>query len=132
MEQLSANQGNKQFELPNKADELLELTLVMCGKSDDHCPRFPKCLYDGYVSEILRTATKIHHHVILANEMPRGEYRAALQKEAAGECVVLNHLIRTATYKGWISEKQRDTWQKLVTSVRWKILGWIKSDAKKT
>lgn len=118
------------FDLANKVDALLEHTLTMCGKADDGRPRFPRVLYDGYVSEILRTATLIHHDIIMANETARGATRLALQKEAAGNCVVLNHLIRVSTYKGWISEKQRDTWQKLVTAIKWKIVYWIKSDEK--
>ena len=113
------------------ADDLVNLTIRICGKKEDKAPRFPKNLYDGFVCRIYETALDIHESVFIANETRPGERRADLQKNAASKCVYLNHLIRICADNGWISEKQRDTWQKLVSAIKWKTVAWIKSDEKR-
>lgn len=123
--------SRKDFALASMADDLLELTLTMCGKDENKTPRFPSLLYDGYVSEILGAAVTIHKDIIMANEMQIGDNRTAKQQEAAATCVWLNHLIRTAANKGWISEKQRDRWQGLVSAVKFKIINWMRADQKR-
>lgn len=123
--------SRKDFALGNMADDLLELTLTMCGKDEHKTPRFPVLLYNGYVSEIISAAVTIHKDIIMANEMRLGENRIAKQQEAAATCVWLNHLIRAATYKGWISEKQRDRWQGLVSAVKFKVINWMQADKKR-
>lgn len=120
----------KEFLLAQMVDDLLEITLEMCGKDEKKTLRFPKLFYDGYVSCIITSAVTIQKNVIMANEIARGETRKNMQKEAAANCVWMNHLIRVSTNKGWISEKQRDRWQRLVTSVKWSIVNWMKSDEK--
>ena len=115
----------------NMADDLLELTLTMCGRDEHKTPRFPALLYNGYVSEIIGAAVTIHKDIIMANEMRLGENRTAKQQEAAATCVWLNHLIRAAAYKGWISEKQRDRWQSLGSAVKFKTINWMQADKKR-
>lgn len=123
--------SRKDFALGNMADDLLELTLTMCGKNEKKTPRFPVLLYNGYVSEILGAAATIHKDIIMANEMRLGENRIAKQQEAAATCVWLNHLIRASTNKGWISEQQRDRWQSLVSAIKFKTINWMQADKKR-
>ena len=111
------------------ADDLLELTMQLCGKDQQHTPRFPERFYDSYVTAIVNTALAILENVVLANEdreYTRAE-RRRYQSRAEATCVYLNHLIRVAWRFGWISEKQRERWTKLATSLRWKIYNWWKS-----
>lgn len=122
--------SEKEFLLGNKADELLKLTLEMCGKDESKTLRFPKVYYESYVSQIIGAAAVINRNIIMANEMERGEERTNLQKEAKRYCVWLNHLIRICADFGWISIKQRDRWQKLATGIKWGLMNWIKSDEK--
>ncbi|MGM9622404.1 MAG: four helix bundle protein [Butyricicoccus porcorum] len=119
------------FQLANMADDLLALTLDLCGRKDDKTPRFPRLLYDGYVSQIIAAAVAIQKNIIMANEMRRSEARIKLQQDAAAHCIWLVHMIRIAAENGWISEKQRDRWSKLAVNVKWKIVAWMKSDTKK-
>ncbi len=115
------------------ADDLLSLTLQLCGKKEDVTPRFPRLLYDGYVTEIVRSAVTIQRDIIAANEIKRSQQpgeRARLQREACEYCVWLVHMIRVAKDNGWISEKQRTRWSKLTTSLKWKVVAWMKSDLK--
>ena len=46
-------------------------------------------------------------------------------------CVVLRHQARILHEKGYISEKQRDRWQKLTVSLYWKLYAWMKADSKR-
>lgn len=118
------------FLLGNMADDLLALTLEICGRKDDKTPRFPRLLYGSYVSQIIGAAITIQKDIVMANEMRRCEVRTKLQQEAAAHCVWLAHMIRIAGNKGWISDKQRDRWSKLTVNTKWKIVVWMKSDAK--
>lgn len=120
--------SSRDFVIGNMADDLVNLTIKMCGKKDDNKPRFPKNLYDSFVSRIYQTVFDIHEFIFIANETRPGERRVEFQKSAASKCVYLNHLIRICTDNGWISEKQRNTWQKLVSAIKWKIVAWMKSD----
>ena len=119
------------FRLANMADDLLALTLDLCGRKDDKTPRFPRLLYDGYVSQIISAAVTIQKNIVMANEMRRSEARTKLQQDAAAHCIWLVHMIRIAADSGWISGKQRDRWSKLTVNVKWKIVAWMKSDTKK-
>lgn len=119
------------FQLANMADDLLALTLDLCGRKDDKTPRFPRLLYDGYVSQIISAAVTIQKNIVMANEMRRSEARTKLQQDAAAHCIWLVHMIRIAADSGWISGKQRDRWSKLTVNVKWKIVTWMKSDTKK-
>lgn len=51
-----------------------------------------------------------------------------MQKTAAAKCIYLNHLIRIAWQRGYISLKQHDRWAKLVTDIKWKTVNWYQSD----
>ncbi len=119
------------FQLANMADDLLALTLDLCGRKNDKTPRFPRLLYDGYVSQIISAAVTIQKNIVMANEMRRSEARTKLQQDAAAHCIWLVHMIRIAADSGWISGKQRDRWSKLTVNVKWKIVAWMKSDTKK-
>ena len=121
---------DKDFLLGNMCDDLVDLSLEICGKQSEKCPRFPRWSYSSYVDRIIRTAIDIQELVITCNEYRIGERRSESQIEAAGKCVYLNHLIRIAWKRGYISNKQHERWSKLITSVKWKIVGWWKSDKK--
>ena len=56
------------FRIGNLADDLLCLTLELCGKDAAHTPRFPVRFYDSLVKEIIGAALQIHEAVFLANE----------------------------------------------------------------
>lgn len=120
----------KDFLLGNMADDLLDLTLNLCGRKDSSTPRFPRLLYDGYVSQIIEASVLIQKNIIIANELPRADKRKSLQEEASYTCVWLTHMIRVAGQNGWISSKQQEQWQKLVVNIKWKIISWMKSDNK--
>ena len=121
--------SRKDFALGNMADDLVTLTLELCGKADDRNPRFPRLFYPSYVSRIVNTALDIQELIIEANEIRRGITRSDAQRQAAAKCVYLNHLIRIAHERGYISERQRDRWQKLVTAIKWATVRWMESDA---
>ena len=120
--------ADKAFRLGNMCDDLVELTIEMCGKDEDKCPRFPKWSYATLVDRIMNTALDIQEQVIEANEHELGETRAGMQKTAAAKCIYLNHLIRIAWQRGYISLKQHDRWAKLVTDIKWKTVNWYQSD----
>lgn len=123
--------GKPDFLLGLMCDDLVELSVQMCGTKQDKCTRFPKYLYPTYVDRILKTALDIQSNVFIANGCQIGEYRLGLQKDAVAKCTYLNHLIRISAHNGWISEKQRDRWQSLCTKTGYKILNWYKSDMKR-
>lgn len=126
--------SDKDFALCGMVDELLALTLDMCDR-DSKRPRVPKRLHRSLADRIVLTACAIQEETILANEtelvpMTRGE-RLTHQKEAMRRCVVLKHQARILAEKGYISDKQRERWQKLTVSVYWKLHAWAKADAKR-
>lgn len=112
------------------ADDLLSLTLDLCGRKDSSTPRFPRLLYDSYVNQIIQAAILIQKNIIIANELPRSARRKELQQEAASTCIWLTHMIRISGQHGWVSSKQQEQWQKLVVNIKWKIVAWMKSDDK--
>lgn len=124
--------AKKEFGLGNMADDLVDLTLEMCGKAEDRNPRFPRLFYPSYVDRIINTALDIQELIFEANEIQLGETRRTAQQRAAAKCVYLNHLTRIAYGRGYISEKQRDRWQKLTTAIKWATVHWMQSDAQTT
>ena len=88
--------GNKDFAIGNMVDDLVDVTLELCGKTEEKTPRFPRLFYPSYVKRIVETALDIQELVWEANEIAAGETRAKAQKTAAAKCVYLNHLIRIA------------------------------------
>lgn len=119
----------KEFQIGNMADDLVELTLQLCGKDQDHTPRFPERFYDSYVTRIVDTALDIQEAVSLANDDRENSLpeRRRLQGRAEAKCVYLNHLIRVAWRFGWISDKQQTRWQGLTAALRYKIYNWWKT-----
>ena len=109
-------------------DSLVDLSIELCGKNEDKCPRFPKWSYTSLVERIMNTALDIQEGVIESNEFRLGETRATAQKTAAAKCVYLNHLVRIAWQRGYISPKQHDRWARLITNIKWKIVNWYKSE----
>lgn len=124
--------ADKDFAIGNMTDDLVDTTLELCGKDENKTLRFPKVLYSSYVKRIVETALDIQELVWEANEIAIGEMRATAQKTASAKCVYLNHLIRIAYRRGWISDKQRNRWQALATKIKFAIVSWIKSDKKRT
>lgn len=122
--------SDKEFLLGNMCDDLVELSLEICGKASDNCPRFPKWSYDNFVDRIMQTSLDIQELVITCNEFREGDSRNSAQIRAAGKCVYLNHLVRIAWRKGYISEKQHKRWMTLITSIKWKIVRWQQSNSK--
>lgn len=124
----------KDFALCNLVDDLFLLTLDMCDR-DSKRPRTPKRLHRSLADRIVLTASAIQEAVILANETELSaaarEERLQLQKSAMRHCTVLKHQARILCERGYISEKQRERWQKLTVSVYWKIYAWQKSDKKR-
>lgn len=119
------------FALGNAADELYSYTIGICGRKTDRNPRMPRVLYDTFVDDVVSTCRAVHADIFTANGIALGQTRRDMQKSAAANCVRLVHLIRMVYDRGWISEKQRDTWQRMVIEVKWKIVNWMKSDAKR-
>ncbi len=124
---------SRDFALADMADDLLLLTLDMCDR-DGKNPRTPKRLHRSLADRIVLSACAIQEAVILANEtelqMSR-ERRAEYQAEAMRQCMVLKHQARILHGRGYISDKQRERWQKLCVNVYWKIYAWVKSDSKR-
>ena len=107
------------------ASDLLLLSIEMCGRKTN--PTFPAWLKDNLVQHIMVVTLTIHYNVFIANQMRNREERLRLQTEAQALCTYLNQLIRIAYDKRWISDKQRDRWQRLTTSLGWKIYSWSKA-----
>lgn len=124
--------AKKEFGLGNMADDLVSLTLELCGKADDRNPRFPRLFYPSFVTRTINTALDIQELIIEANEIRIGEARRTAQQQATAKCVYLNHLARIAYERGYISEKQRDRWQKLTTAIKWATVHWMQSDEQAT
>ena len=121
------------FALCSMADDLLLLTLDMCDR-DSKKSRTPKRLHRSLADRIVLTACAIQEAVILANETELNADRVSRSKyqaDAMRHCVVLKHQARILHERGYISDKQCERWQKLCTSVYWKIYAWAKSDSKR-
>nr|DAF37389.1 MAG TPA: Avd-like protein [Caudoviricetes sp.] len=124
---------DKEFSVCTMADDLLLLTLDMCDRESKQ-PRTPKRLHRSLVDRIILTACAIQEETILANETDLNALRidrATHQREAMRRCVVLRHQARILHEKGYISEKQRDRWQKLTVGLYWKLYAWVKADGKR-
>ena len=120
--------GNKDFQLGNLCDDLVDMSLKMCGKASDSNPRFPRWSYSTYVDRIMNGALDIQEIVIICNECFDKSRRNKYQDTIIGKCVYLTHLIRIAWIKGYISEKQHKSWVELIMKIKYKTKGWRKSD----
>lgn len=122
---------DENFSIGNLADDMLETTLELCGKDENKTLRFPRVFYDSYVARIINTALDAHENIFSANGTPLGEKRTEFQQTAARKLRYMNHLIRVAFNRGWISEKQRNRWQELCTRLMWGVVKWSNSDMKR-
>ena len=124
---------NEDFALCSMADDLLLLTLDMCDR-DSKTPRTPKRLHRSLADRIVLTACAIQEAVILANETELRDHRperTEYQRAAMKHCAVLKQQARILYERGYISDKQRERWQKLCVSLYWRVYAWAKSDAKR-
>ena len=64
---------------------------------------------------------EIHSNVIIGNADGRKEARKEHFLQAAKACIELQHLVRICARKGWISEKERDRWQGLISTINFKL-----------
>ena len=64
----------KSFEIGNLADDLVFVTLEICGKAEDKNPRFPRLFYPTFVERIIKDALDIHEKVFEANERFRMKF----------------------------------------------------------
>lgn len=115
------------FVIGNIATDLVELTLDLCNKDENHNPRFPKRMYNSYVKRIMDLTLDIQCDVCEANSIKIDKsHRCELQEDALGKCVSLEKLVFISFKKGWISEKQLVKWTKLICNLHWKIYNWMK------
>ena len=128
------------FVLANLCDDLLEYTIMMCGKikdkqderySDGKSLRFPAHLYDDIIPQVKLSANDILKNILLANTTKELDKRLELQEIALGLCVYLNHMIMIFKRLGYISSKQRDFWQRKIFNIETKIKNWIESDRRR-
>lgn len=128
------------FVLANLSDDLLEHTIMMCGKikdkqderySDGKSLRFPAHLYDDIIPQVKLSANDILKNILLANTTKELDKRLELQETALGLCVYLNHMIMIFKRLGYISSKQRDFWQRKIFNIETKIKNWIESDRRR-
>lgn len=113
------------FVIGNMATDLVDLTLEFCNKEDGKPPRFPKNMYNSFVTELVNLALEIQHNVCVANSnRVDAKDRAKLQGDAMGDCVCLEKDVFVAYRRGWISAKQFLRWQKLICNLHWKIFNW--------
>lgn len=127
----SKSSKKEDFAIGNLADEMLDTTLELCGKDENKTPRFPKLLYPSYVDRIVNTALDAHEYIFSANGTRLGEKREEFQQMAARKLQYMNHLIRVAAMRGWISDRQCDRWQKICTKLMWAVVKWSQSDAQR-
>jgi hypothetical protein len=115
------------FVIGNIATDLVELTLDLCNKDENHTPRFPKRMYDSYIKRIMDLTLDIQCDVCEANSIKIDRsHRCELQEDALGKCVSLEKLVFVTFKKGWISEKQLIKWTELICNLHWKIYNWMK------
>lgn len=115
------------FVLGNMATDLVDLTLQFCNKQDGKPPRFPKNMYESFVTQIVNLALGIQHKVCVANaKHSNSTKRLELQEDAIGDCVCLEKDIMSAYRRGWISEKQLTKWQALICNLHWKLFNWAR------
>lgn len=114
------------FYVGNLATDLVDYTLQICNKPPDKPPRFPKIMYESYVTQIVNLTLRIHQNICEANALRAKEYkRSEFQYLSLGECASLEKLIHIALKRGWISEKQYINWQRKICDLHFKILKWI-------
>lgn len=114
------------FKIGQMCDDLVGIIIDMTKPGK--CSSFPKILRNNYVDSMIETALAIQKDAYVANEMRNSEKRTDIQVELIGLCVYLNHLLRIAYDKKWISDKQRDRSQRLTTSIKFAATKWAKAN----
>lgn len=72
--------SDKNFVLGNMADDLVNITIELTGKKEDKTPRFPRYIYDSYVTRMMNITLDIQADIILSNELYSGRERQQMQK----------------------------------------------------
>lgn len=103
------------------ADDSVLTTLTYCSKKQNKTSRFPAAYYDTYVSRIINSNLNIQRYIFEAIENPDKELKNKYWHRVLSECTYLNHLIRIAYQKKWISSKQRDIWQEKIIKIKLEI-----------
>ena len=127
---IESSQTNKlqpNFQIGNLATDLVDLTLEYCTRYEDQNPRFPKRMYESYVTQIVNLSLQIHKNICEANSIKTAKQkRHLLQEISCGDCTSLEKLIFIALKRGWISKKQHIRWQSLICDLHFKITKWLK------
>lgn len=113
----------KGYNIAYSADELLDYTLLICGKKEDKTPRFPRLLYNSYVENIINEVCNVVRYVVLANEN-ENDIRIEYIENIISSCIILNHYIRVAAKRGWISMKQNETWLEKINDIQTQAYRW--------
>ena len=113
----------KGYNIAYSADKLLDYTLLICGKKEDKTPRFPRLLYNSYVENIINEVCNVVRYVVLANEN-ENDIRIEYIENVISSCIILNHYIRVAAKRGWISIKQNETWLEKINNVQTQAYKW--------
>jgi hypothetical protein len=111
-------------------EDLINMTIGFCTKDKTtQTLRFPVILNSSLVSRLVNKANQLDECVGIANAYPKGHpLRKENQYRAKALSVHMSRLIHVCYKKGWISEKQHDRWNGLVTKIYWKITNWIKNE----
>lgn len=117
--------SNPDFKLGNMANDLVDYTLRICNKDNDKKPRFPKRLYDNYVSKIVTLSIEILEGIFAANTVRDDvTVRKKHRETVLGKCGAMAKLVFTAYKNGWISDKQNTQWQKQINSIYFVVNKW--------
>ena len=121
--------AEKNFLLGDMVDDLVEMSLELCGKGEDRCPRFPRWSYSNLVDRIMNTALDIQELVIEMNEYKiavsyqgwrqhawKGNTRNMILKMDEylnGLLEPLGYRMRMQ-YRGWDKKKKRKKWRVVI------------------
>ena len=117
--------SNPDFRLGNTAAELVDYTLELCNKNEDGTLRFPKRMYESYVTCIVNLSLDILKEIFATNAIRDDETLRKRRREIIlGKCASMAKLVFLAYKRGWISDKQNTTWQKKINSVYFVVSRW--------
>lgn len=120
------NKLQPNFIVGNLSTDLVEMTLDLCTRHENHNPRFPKMMYESYVNHMIQLSLDIHRNISDANSLKiHKSKRRTLQELACGDCSSFEKLIFISFKKGWISKKQHMKWQSLICDLHFRIKKWI-------
>lgn len=117
--------SNCDFRLGNMAADLVDYTLELCNKDETGTPRFPKRMYDSYVTCIVNLSLDILKEVFATNAVRNDtDVRKKHRERILGKCGAMAKLVFLAFKRGWISDKQNTAWQKKINSIYFVVLHW--------